>query len=717
LQLHDLAQALPGILIAALLPGYALATLLVPRWRAWERLATAPGLSVGFIGALGLSLRLVHIPFERLTVFPCIALLVVAASFRRARTRSEAAHALPWWVPVPALVAGMVGAVVFAVALSGQVLPPDWDPRVHAALAASIARTHDVLPLFPIPLQHSAFTIARPGFEATATLVSWLGGPPPAMAMAPIVVASLVLLPLSLALLAVEATGSVALAVVVPLFAAGLAFPSFQAILGRFPQVVDSTLIAPMIVAAMRVLRGRHVLDNALLLGAATASIWVVHGLEVLTALVVGGVLLAWTAFRAVRVSPSLTLIRMASAAAAVAGGALLVTVITRRPHVPPQVPPEPSAFPPLPVVKGPVHWHELLLHIGQTNLTSPAAVALLGIGVLALLIQRRMLWVLATEIVVVLVMADDFYWRHLARLWTAVFPWSDQDRLLGLQYWIVPFILGAGLLAVLQGMRALSRERRLQFWASVAAIAVVLIAVLAHGPLDRLWMRVFSSPTVGLFPLGIFDALSQLTPWRLTFIEVGAALLVAWLALSRRLSLPASLRTRLGSAAAGLDVAGAAVAIVALISLGLGARAELHQYRNNVVSRGLVTPADVTVLTRMSAMLPPHTLVLTDGLDDAGVYVTALTDLTPLVPNTSEMGTLSLPLVVALANACADPAAAARAVQKADVVFVGAHRYPNSYAPWDLRCIAGLPDVRLITSAPWQGTEAAAFAVTHIAA
>ena len=83
-------------------------------------------------------------------------------------------------------------------------------------------------------------------------MVSWLGAPSPAMAMAPVITVTLLLIPLSLSLLALEATGSVALAAVVPFFALGLAFPSFQAIVGRFPEIVDSTLIVPFIVAALR---------------------------------------------------------------------------------------------------------------------------------------------------------------------------------------------------------------------------------------------------------------------------------------------------------------------------------------------------------------------------------------------------------------------------------------------------------------------------------
>ncbi|MGH2866928.1 MAG: DUF6541 family protein, partial [Solirubrobacteraceae bacterium] len=167
-----------------LLPGYALATLLAPRWRAWERLGAAPGLSAGFIGVLGLGLRLVHIPFEPLTVLPCIALLTLAGILRRRGTGPASDKpATPWWLPAPALVAGAVGAGVLVIALSGQVLPPDWDSAAHGGLVNGIAQHHDVFPLIPVPLEGTLFARSRPGFEARAAVVSWGGGPPPAASM------------------------------------------------------------------------------------------------------------------------------------------------------------------------------------------------------------------------------------------------------------------------------------------------------------------------------------------------------------------------------------------------------------------------------------------------------------------------------------------------------------------------------------------------------
>src|ERR1700690_1494345 len=137
---QDLAQSLPGVVIAALLPGFALATILAPQWHWWARLAMAPGLSAGFIGVVGLAMHDVHVPFELLTVLPLILVLGIGAVFRWQRSAPALGVSPPWWIPIPALIAGLVGATVFVWALHGQVLPPDWDTATHGGLATEIAR-------------------------------------------------------------------------------------------------------------------------------------------------------------------------------------------------------------------------------------------------------------------------------------------------------------------------------------------------------------------------------------------------------------------------------------------------------------------------------------------------------------------------------------------------------------------------------------------------
>jgi hypothetical protein len=713
LPLHDLAQSLPGVVVAAVLPGFALATLLAPQWRAWQRLAMAPGLSAGFIGVFGMAMHDAHIPFEPLTVLPLLVLLGVAAVVRWRRADPDLTAGPPWWLPIPALIAGCVGAGVFIWALHGQVLPPDWDTATHGGLVNTIARQHNVLPLIPIPIEASDFVRPRPGFEAMAAVVSWLGAPSPAMSMGPVIAVTLILIPLSLTLLALETTGSVALAAVVPFFALGLAFPSDQTIVGRFPEIVDSTLIVPFIIVTLRVLRGRNARENALLLGAITASIWVIHGLEVFTALVVGCGLFAWTAMRIVRAAPRLGLIRIGAAVGAVLVGAALVTVLTRMPHVPKPIATQPSAIV-LPVGSSPVMLHQILGDIAQVDLTSPVTLALFAIGVVALLVRRRMLWVLVAEAVLVVLMVDDFYLHKLNSLWRLIYPWGDTDRILGVQYWLIPLVLGAGLFAVADVMRALSRTRRLVVAVSIAAVVVVIGALVVRHPLGHLWTSLIGRFTIYLYPLGVFARLSELRPWILTVAIAALAIIAAWVALERHIPLPGFVHDQLGPVARNLDAGGAALGVVAVLCVVVGAASELAVYQGAVQTRSLVTPADLTVMRTMSSTLPRGTVVITDGGDDAGMWLTALTDLTPLVPNGFEFGSLSIPLDVALADACIDPAFAVRAIQqvKADALFVGAERIPAALYPWDVNCIARLPDLRLITSVPWDGTSAAAFAV-----
>jgi hypothetical protein len=713
LPLHDLAQSLPGVVVAALLPGFALATLLAPRWRAWQRLAMAPGLSAGFIGVFGMAMHDAHIPFEPMTILPLLAVLGVAAVLRWRRADRESAANAPWWLPIPALVAGCVGAGIFIWALHGQVLPPDWDTPTHGGLVNTIARQHDVLPLIPIPIEASDFVRLRPGFEAMTAVVSWLGAPSPAMSMGPVVAVTLILIPLSLTLLTLEATGSAALAAVVPFFALGLAFPSDQAIVGRFPEIVDSTLIVPFIVATLRVLHGRNTRDNAFLLVAVTASIWVIHGLEVFTALVVGCALLAWTAVQVVRAAPRDALLRIGAAVGAVLVGAALVTLLTRTPHVPTPIATQPSAIV-LPVGSSPVMLHQIVGDIAQADLISPVTLVLFAIGVVALLVRRRMLWIFVAEAVLVVLMVDDFYLHKLNRLWRLIYPWGDTDRILGVQYWLIPLVLAVGLFALADVMRALSRTRRLVVAVSIAAVVVVIGALVARHPLGHLWTSLIGQFTIYLYPLGVFARLSALRPWILTAVIAALAIVVAWVVLARRIPLPNFVHDRLGPVTRNLDAGGAALGVVAVLCVVVGAASELDVYNGAVQTRSLVTPADLTVMRTMSSTLPKGTVVITDGGDDAGMWLTGLTDLTPLVPNGFEFGTLSVPLDVALADACVDPAFAVQAIQqvKADVLFVGAQRIPAAEYPWDVTCIQRLPNLRLITSVPWDGTVAAAFGV-----
>ena len=655
----------------------------------------------------------VHIPFEPLTIFPAFVVLGVAAVIRWRRSEPEDPDSAPWWLPLPALLAGGIGAAIFVLALRGQLLPPDWDTATHAGLATAIARSHNVLPPIPIPLEATQFVRPRPGFEAMTAVVSWLGAPSPSDAMGPVIAVTLVLMPLSLAFLVFEATGSVVLTAIVPFFALGLAFPSGQAIIGRFPEVVDSTLIVPFIVASLRVIRGRRTLENALLVVAIVASIWVIHGLELVTALVVGCGLYAVAVFTVLRASPRRGALRIALVLVATLVGAALVTVLTRLPHFPPPSQVQPSQIV-VATASQPVKFHHILLTIAETDLTSPVALALYAIGVVALIVRRKMLWVLVAQVLLVVMMVDDLFLHRLNFFWRLVYPWGDTDRILGVQYWLIPLVLGAGLLALVDVLRSLSRTRRLWMGASVVAVAVVAIAFLGRHALGRVWTYVISTNTVYLYPLGVFNRLAQLRPWVPTMAVAALIVVVAWIVFAWHVDVPGVVHRRLGGIAQHLDAGGAILGVLAIVCLVVGAATELGVYRTEVNTRSLVSRADLTVLHRMEQVLPKGAIVMSDGGDDAGMWMAALTDFTPLVPNGFAWGSLDTPLDLALSKACSDPAGAEAAITRAkpDAVFVGALHIAVQLYPWDVNCIAKLPDLRLITSVPEYGTIAAGFAV-----
>ena len=212
--LSDLVTSLPGLILVATLPGVALASLLVPRWPWWQWLAAAPGLSAGMIGVLGLLYHDLGVPFEPLTVLPVLLAVVGAAAGVRVLGRGRflderRRQHLPGWptavVIAAALFAGGLSAGVATSELGRIALPFATDAPVHAFVAEKAAQTHDVLPVQPVPANGSGVVRPRTGFESTAVAVSWVAGPRPAMTMLPLALLAVLLLPLSLAMLAVEA--------------------------------------------------------------------------------------------------------------------------------------------------------------------------------------------------------------------------------------------------------------------------------------------------------------------------------------------------------------------------------------------------------------------------------------------------------------------------------------------------------------------------------
>ncbi len=118
-----------------------------------------------------------------------------------------------------------------------------------------------------------------------------------------------------------------------------------------------------------------------------------------------------------------------------------------------------------LSAVHMPLKAHHLLVLIAETDIIGPVALALYCIGAVTMLIRRRMLWVLGAQVVLLLIMADVLYLHYLHHLWNAIYPWGDTDRILGVQYFLIPVVLAFGLFALWDLMRVLSRTTSTARW------------------------------------------------------------------------------------------------------------------------------------------------------------------------------------------------------------------------------------------------------------
>ena len=482
--LADFFRALPLILLLGALPGLALATLIAPRLSWPQRLAAAPGFSVGCIGVIGLLLRLLGLPFTPASVIPILVLITVGALARHPfRPRGPAQwRDIGWVVTGIAVATGAVLVGVAAAALRGDVLPAANDPAVHGAVAASIAREQDVLPIIPMPLDGSGYVRTRSAFEATDALASDLGAGVPADLLIPLTTISLLVLPLGVALLAFEAVPDRRVAAAAALLSLGFMFPASPIGFGDYPYIVDSTLVVPLILATARLLKGGGLLTESFLIAAAILSIWVTHGLEIITAVAVGGAF--WLGLLALRRRAALraVCIGLAAAGAAAAVGYL----ITRAPAMP---------RPNIPV---PVAYNEAAAYLSGHTGAGPASVLavftgtelsilagiLLVVGLVALILRRQARWLIVALAVPLLCILDVLGPELLHRLWIAIYPWSVEDRLLGLEFFVVPIIAGVGAVAVIDTVRRLIpsvsnfRGRVL----TVALVAVMALGAVAEG-------------------------------------------------------------------------------------------------------------------------------------------------------------------------------------------------------------------------------------------
>jgi hypothetical protein len=109
------------------------------------------------------------------------------------------------------------------------------------------------------------------------------------------------------------------------------------------------------------------------------------------------------------------------------------------------------------------------------------------------------------------------------------------------------------------------------------------------------------------------------------------------------------------------------------------------------------VAPRDVAVMEALGAALKPGSLVLNNGTADDGEWITALTLDVEAEPKAYVDSYPDDWRIVAMAGACTDTAAAARALSGMQAVFVGSDQLAGNEHPWTASCIARIPGLRLV--------------------
>lgn len=537
MDLFDLLCALPGLVLLGLVPGWALLVLIRPGMPRWWRLAAAPGVSIGLAGVLGLVYHRAGVAFEPATVLPPMALLAIAAAaghvHRVRRARTGDAHAT---TPDPATLRGTTGRIVVAAALlaglisagaavtayHGQPLPPDTDSPIHAYVTRAIATQHDVSVAQPEPDVASAAVRDRVSFEATAAEVAGLTGMRPEAAMLPLVLLCVLLLPLSLAMLAHEATRSWKVAALVPLLGAGFTMITWALEFGEFPYLADATLVVPLALSARRALLGSERTRNLALVAVFVAAMWVTHGLEFLTALCVG-IPFAAASLRGQDWRRLAT--GALGVAAATLAGAALITVLTPHPAVPAAVAPDGvSAGSQTVQMLARMGSRSQMLHaladFVHSELVAPAVI-LYVLGLAAALLVRGMRWALVAHVALLLILADVGYGGILMRVWSAVFPWSGADRVVSIQWFVVPLLMAWGVVNAAQVFRPLLArtggagvQRRMRLGAvALSALTAATVAVAAWHTADDMSGSAATSTTTTDADVAAMAAMDRALP------------------------------------------------------------------------------------------------------------------------------------------------------------------------------------------------------------
>jgi hypothetical protein len=106
-------------------------------------------------------------------------------------------------------------------------------------------------------------------------------------------------------------------------------------------------------------------------------------------------------------------------------------------------------------------------------------------LGILAAICIKGMRWALVAHVIMLVILADVAYAVVLRKLWVAVFPWSVIDRVISIQWFVVPLLMTWGVFHLRQTLN--------------------LREAMARRPIGRLLVVVFvgaaiATPAVGAY-------------------------------------------------------------------------------------------------------------------------------------------------------------------------------------------------------------------------
>ena len=465
--LSDLLRALPGVLLFGLLPGLALAALILPRVSRAIWVAAAPGLSIGVVGIWGLALDRLHVRFGVATVLPMIVALILIALLRLQRS----ARLRPLFARPPrdssvlysvALLSGLAVAATVVIAFRDVPLPVYLDSPVHSQFATQIQRTGSV----------DVVVRTHVAAEATAAMVADVTGLPPAKTMLPLGLLSIAVFGVGMAWL-YRATG-IRNTALCTLFTASLASMAYITLFGDFPYLTDIALVAPLTAALVSETR-QHDWAWLIFIFACVAAIWATHVIEVIT------VCLLFAAIFAVQFlnTRRLPFWRLLICGAAGAAGYLLVGALTRHPTIgfssdisTASANQLSDVTPSSGVSAGGVVGYFLLVFL-------PPLVGgfVFLLGAAEVLRRRAALWPLIVSVVLILIFIDVRATGYLTRVWLALYPWESPDRLVEMQVFVAPALMGAGT-AVLGALLA-RRRFDPRVFAAVIATGITIFGLV----------------------------------------------------------------------------------------------------------------------------------------------------------------------------------------------------------------------------------------------